>query len=75
MLYIKFQVPGSSGSLVLTQTKGERTGKGHNSANVLQNSVESHLNMDPKQSSEFQDPSSSDSLHIVLTRFFYFYKS
>ena len=22
MLYIKFQVPGSSGSLVLTQTKG-----------------------------------------------------
>ena len=53
MLYIKFQVPGSSGSLVLTQTKG----------------IKSHLNMDPKQSSEFPDPSSSNSLHIVLTRF------
>ena len=44
-------------------------------ANVLQKSVKSHLNMDPTQSSEFQDPSSSNSLHIVLTRFFYFYKS
>ena len=54
MLYIKFQVPGSSGALVLTQTKGiTETGKGHNSASVLQNSVKSHLNMDPKQSSEF----------------------
>ena len=42
--------------------------RGHNSANVLRNSVKSHLNMDPKQSSEFQDPSASDSLHIVLTR-------
>ena len=31
--------------------------------------------MDPKQSSEFQDPSSSNSLHIVLTRLFYFYNS
>ena len=31
--------------------------------------------MDPKQSFEFQDHSSSNSLHIVLTRFFYFYKS
>ena len=31
--------------------------------------------MDPKQSSAFQDPSSSNSLHIVLTRVFYFYKS
>ena len=46
--------------------------KGHNSANVLQNSVKSHLNMDPKQYSKFQDPSSSNSLHIVLTRFFLF---
>ena len=26
--------------------------------------------MDPKQSSEFQDPSSSNSLHIVLARYF-----
>ena len=51
------------------------TGKRHNSANVLRNSVKGHLNVDPKQSSEFQDPSSSNSLHIVLTRFFYFYKS
>ena len=75
MLYIKFQVPGSSGSLVLTQTKGVRTGKRHNSVNVLRNSVKSHLNMDPKQYSEFQNPSSSNSLHIVLTRFFYLYKS
>ena len=31
---------------------------------VLRNSVKSHLNMDPKQHSEFQDPSSSNSLHI-----------
>ena len=75
MLYIKFQVPGSSGSLVSTQTKGVTDSKGHNSANVLQNSVKSHLNMDPKQSPEFQDPSSSNSLHIVLTRFSYCYKS
>ena len=59
MLYIKFQAP-----LVLTQRE-KRTGKGHNSANVLRNSVKSHLNIDPKQSSEFQDPSSSNSLHIV----------
>ena len=73
MLYIIFKVPGSSGSLILTKIK-EVTDR-HNSANVLQNSVKSHLNMDSKQSSEFQDPSSSNSLHIVLTRFFYFYKS
>ena len=66
---IKFQVPGASGSLVFTQTKGVQSGKGHNSVSVLQNSVKSHLNMDPKQYSEFQDPSSSNSLHIVLTRF------
>ena len=49
--------------------KEKRTGKGHNSANVLQNSVKIHLNIDPKQSSKFQNPSSSNSLHIVLTRF------
>ena len=49
--------------------------RGLNSANILRNSVKSHLNMDPKQSSEFQDPSSRNSLHIVLTRFFYCYKS
>ena len=67
MLYMKFQVPGSSGSLVLIQ--------GNYSANVLWNSVTSHLNMDPEESSEFQDPSSSNSLHIVLTRLFYCYKS
>ena len=73
MLYIKFQVLGSSGSLVLTQTKGVTNR--HNSANVLQNSDKSHLNMDPKQYSDFQDPSSSNSLHIVLTRFSYCYKS
>ena len=45
----------------------------HNSANVLQNSVKSHLKIDPKQYSEFQDPSSSNSLDIVLTRFSYCY--
>ena len=44
--------------------------KGHNSASVLLNSVKSHLNMDPKQSFEFQDPSSSNFLRIVLTRIF-----
>ena len=33
-------------------------------------SVKIHLNMDHKQSSEFQDPTSSNSLNIVLTRFF-----
>ena len=38
-------------------------------ANVLRNSVKSHLNMNPEQSSEFQDPSSSNYLHILLTRF------
>ena len=48
--------------------------KGHNSANVLRNSVKSYLNTDPKQSSELQDPSSSNSLHIALTRFFYCFK-
>ena len=67
MLKIKFQVPGSSGS------NGQVMG--HNSVNVLRNSVKSHLNMDPKQSSEFQDPSSSNSLHIVLSMCFSFYKS
>ena len=36
---------------------------------------QSKVILDPKQSSEFQDPSSSNSLHIVLTRFSYFYKS
>ena len=35
----------------------------------LQNSVKSHLNIDPKQYSEFQDPSSSNGLNILLTRF------
>ena len=71
MLYIKFQVPGSSGSLVLTQSKAVTEGKGHNS---LRNSVKSHLKIDPKQSPGFWDPSSSNSLYIVLTRFFYCYK-
>ena len=75
MLYTKFKVPGSSGSLVLTQTTGVRTGKGQTSANILRNSVKSHFNIEPKQSCEFQDPSSSNSQHIVLTRFFYCYKS
>ena len=75
LLCMKFQVPGSSSSVPLTKTKGVTEGKGHNSANVLQTSVKSHLNMDPRQSSELQDPSSSNSLHIVLTRFSYCYKS
>ena len=75
MLYIKFHVPGSSGSLVLHKQKEERTGKGHSSANVLRNLVKSHLNMDPKQYSEFQSPNSRNYLHVVLTRFFYCNKS
>ena len=75
MLYIKFQVPSASGSLVLTETNESRTGKRHNSANVLQNSVKSHLYIDPKQYFEFQDPSSSNSLDIVLTRFSYCHNS
>ena len=62
-------------SLNTNKLQEKRTGKGHNSANVFRNSVKSHLKIDPKQSSEFQDPSSSNSLHIVLTRFFYNYKS
>ena len=40
------------------------TGKGHNSANFLRNSVKSHLNKDPKQYSEFQDIV----LHICVRR-------
>ena len=47
----------------------KRTGKGHNSANFLRNSVKSHLNMDPKQYSEYQDPCSRNFLHIVLRGF------
>ena len=35
------------------------------------NKIQSHLIMDPKQYAEFQDPILSNSLHIVLTRFFY----
>ena len=42
---------------------------GHDSDSVLQNSAKSHLNMDPKQYFEVQNPSTSNSLHIVLTRF------
>ena len=60
ILYIKFQVPSSCGSLVLTQTKqSNRQVRGilSNSANALQNSVKSHFNIDPTQYSEFQDPS------------------
>ena len=43
---------------------------GHNSTNNLRNSVKSHLNMGSRQYSECQDPSSSSSLHTVLTSFF-----
>ena len=75
MLYIKFQVPGSSGCLVLIQTKGVTESKSITLPMFLQNSVKSHLNIDVKQFSVFQDPSSSNSLHIVLTMFFYYYKS
>ena len=39
--YIKFQVPSSSGSLVLKQIKGVTDRKGTNSANLLRNSVKS----------------------------------
>ena len=54
-----------------TNKRSKWTGKSNNSANVLQISVKSHLNIDPKQYSEFQDPSLSNSLDIVLTRFSY----
>ena len=49
--------------------------KGHNSVNSFWNSAKSHLSIDPKQYSEFQDLSSSNSLEIVLTRFSYCYES
>ena len=60
---------------VLMLNIGVRAKKGQNSASVLRNSVKIHLNMDSEQSSEFQDPSSSNSLHIMLTRYFYCYES
>ena len=50
----------------------EQTGKGHNSANVLRNSLKSkssHLNIDPKSYAKYQNPSSSGSQDIMLTRF------
>ena len=53
-----------------TNKRSKRQVRGITLANVLRNSVKSRLNMDPKQYSEFQDPSSSNSLHIVLTRLF-----
>ena len=53
----------------------KQTGKRYNSATVLQNSVKSHLNTDPKQYSEFQDPRSNNSLDIVLIRISYCYNS
>ena len=41
MLYIKFQVPSSSGSLVLQPTKDKKSKKGHNLVNISRNSLKS----------------------------------
>ena len=52
--------------------------KGHNSMNVLQNSLKSysgHLNINSKLSATYQNPSSSSSQDIFLTKIFYCYNS
>ena len=76
MLCIKFQVQVLAQVVLKLNTNKRSKGvKGHNSANVLQNSFKSHLNIDPKQYSKFQDPSSSNALDIMLTMFSYSYKN
>ena len=46
--------------------------KGHNSVNILWNTIKSysvHLNFNPNLNAKYQNPSSSGSQDIVLTRF------
>ena len=46
--------------------------KGHNLVNISRNLLKSksgHLNIDPKPYAKYQNPSSSGSQDIVLTRF------
>ena len=40
---------------------------------IQQHSKSSHLNIDPKSYAKYQNPSSSGSQDIMLTRFFYCY--
>ena len=50
--------------------------KGHNLVNILLNSLKSlsgHLNIDPKPYAKYQNPSSSGSQDIMLTRFSHCY--
>ena len=50
--------------------------KGHDLLNISRNSLknkQSHLNIDPKPYAIYENPSSSGSQDIVLTRFFHCY--
>ena len=50
--------------------------KGHNLVKISRNSLKSHLgnlNIDPKSYAKYQNPTTSGSQDIVLTRFFYCY--
>ena len=81
----EFQDPSSSNSLHIVLTRffllffffiKAKSKKGHNSINVLQNSLKSksgHLNNNPKLYAKYQKPSLSSSQDILLTRFFYCY--
>ena len=79
MLDIKFQVRSLSGSLVFTANNIARlveSKKGHNLVNISRNSLKSltdHLNLNLKSYAKYQNPSSSGSQDIVLTRFFHSY--
>ena len=68
----------SKGSLV--STRQNKTSNGQVRGIALPtftelNSVKSHLNTDPKQYSKFQNPTSSNSLDIMLTKFSYSYNT
>ena len=78
----EFEDLSSSNSLHIVLTRffffyiKAKSKKGHNSINVLQNSLKrlsGHLNNDPKLYAKYQKPSSSSSQDILLTRFFYCY--
>ena len=75
MLHIKFQVPSSSGSLVLQPTKGitDRWKDGQTDRQDLLKSKSGGLNIDLNPYVKYQNPNSSCSLDIVLTRFLYCY--
>ena len=74
MLYIKVQTPSSSGfSSFNTNTRSNGQVSGI-TLPIFYRIQSSDLNIDPKFS-EFQDPCSSNSLDIVLTRFPYCYNS